>query len=95
MSRIVTLRRSHRIELDHPQPRSGEFGPIETLANIKRNARFEPIELKDGPGWYVHVTLPRMKQHKLGNFLTELEAREWIKLRSLAWLKKYQRSRCR
>jgi hypothetical protein len=63
------------------------------VANIKPKLEFEPIELKVGSGWYVRVTLPRGRQPQLGNFNTEVEARKWIKRRSSAWLKKYQRSR--
>jgi hypothetical protein len=56
---------------------------------------FESVALDGGPGWCARVTLPQGKQRQLGNFDTEREAQAWINRRSSAWLKKYQRSRCR
>ena len=56
---------------------------------------FESIASDSGLGWCARVTLPQGKQWRLGAFDTELEAQEWIDRRSSAWLKKYQRSRCR
>jgi hypothetical protein len=56
---------------------------------------FESIASDSGLGWCARVTLPKGKQRRLGAFDTELEAQEWIDRRSSAWLKKYQRSRCR
>jgi hypothetical protein len=63
------------------------------MGNIKPKVEFEAIELKAKPGWYVLVTLPHGNQPELGNFNTEIEAREWIKRRSPAWLKKYEQGR--
>jgi hypothetical protein len=65
------------------------------MANIRPKVEFEPVELKVGQGWCVRVTLLQGKQPQLGNFHTEVEAQEWVKRRSLAWLKKYERGRCR
>ena len=61
------------------------------MATINSKVAFEPIELKVGQGWCVRVMLPQRKQPQLGNFRTEVEAQEWIKRRSLAWLRKYER----
>ncbi|MFZ1962133.1 MAG: hypothetical protein WAU78_01455 [Roseiarcus sp.] len=65
------------------------------MTNIRPKMEFEPVELTVGQGWCVRITLPQGKQPQLGNFRTEVEAHEWIKRRSLAWLKKYERGRCR
>ena len=65
------------------------------MPTINSKVAFEPIELKVGQGWCVRVTLPQGKQPQLGNFDNEVEAQEWINRRSLAWLKKYKRRRCR
>ena len=78
-----------------PDQGRARLGPIETMAIINPKAAFEPIELKVGQGWCVRVTLFQGKQPQFGNFHTEVEAQEWIRRRSLAWLKKYERSRCR
>ena len=52
-------------------------------------AIFEPVELKDGIGWYVRLTLPGRAPPHIGNFKTEAEAREWIEKHSAGWLKGY------
>jgi hypothetical protein len=65
------------------------------MANIRPKMEFEPVELTVGQGWCVRVTLPKGKQPQLGNFHSEVEAQEWIRRRSLAWLKKYERARRR
>ena len=59
------------------------------------SGEFESIASDSGVGWCARVTLPQGKQRRLGAFDTELEVQEWIDRRSSAWLKKYQRSRCR
>jgi hypothetical protein len=63
------------------------------MTHIKPNVDFEPVESKVGQGWYVRATLPKGKQPQFGNFSTEVQAREWIKRRSLTWLRKYEGGR--
>jgi hypothetical protein len=63
------------------------------MAKTNQKAEFEPVELRVGSGWCVVATLPHEKHLQLGNFGTEVEAREWIKRRSPVWLKKYERGR--
>jgi hypothetical protein len=50
---------------------------------------FEPVELRDGGGWYVRLTRPAMSPQHMGVFRTEAEAREWIGAKSVEWLVKY------
>ena len=42
-------------------------------------------ELKDQSGWYVRLAWPSGSTEDL-DFSTEVEAREWIRDRSAAWL---------
>jgi hypothetical protein len=51
---------------------------------------FEPVEMKIGKGWYVLATPPKGTAAQLGGFKTEDEAREWIKRKSIAWLKEFE-----
>jgi hypothetical protein len=53
------------------------------------HARFDPIEMKVSPGWFVRVTLQGREPARLGGFRTEAEASEWIKRESSLWLKDY------
>ena len=47
----------------------------------------EPRELKDGSGWYVRVTWSTGAPEDI-DFSTEIEAIEWIRDKSSAWLAK-------
>ena len=47
----------------------------------------EPRELKDGSGWYVRVTWPTGASEDI-DFSSEIEAIEWIRDKSGAWLAK-------
>jgi len=47
----------------------------------------EPHELKDRSGWYVRVTWPVGAPEDI-DFSTEIEAVEWIRDKSGAWLAK-------
>ena len=49
--------------------------------------RMEPRELKDGSGWYVHLTWPTGAQEDI-DVSSETEAIEWVRNRSSAWLAK-------
>jgi len=62
------------------------------MANIKPKVEFEAVRFSVGLGWFVRVTPPDKKQRQLGRFDTELEAREWIRRRSPAWLKKFMKA---
>jgi hypothetical protein len=57
------------------------------MDDVKHKVAFEPVALKGGTGWCVRAVLPNGKEFDLGGFRTEAEAREWIALKSLAWLK--------
>jgi hypothetical protein len=50
---------------------------------------FEPIELRDGSGWYVRLTRPEMLPQHIGDFATELAAHEWIGAKSAEWRVRY------
>jgi hypothetical protein len=52
-------------------------------------AVFEPVELKDGTGWYVRLTLPGRTPPQITGFKTEAEARKWIETKSAEWLEGY------
>ena len=50
---------------------------------------FIPQELKVGGGWYVVATLSDGRTRHIGGFATEIEATEWIKNESVAWVTKH------
>ena len=55
--------------------------------------KFEAVQIKMGPEWYVRVALPNGERPTLGGFKTEAEAVEWIKHESGVWLKGYEGGR--
>ena len=55
--------------------------------------KFEPVQMKAEPGWYVRITLPHGEQIHVDEFLTETEARSWINDKSGPWLKNYRGGR--
>jgi len=59
------------------------------MPNIKPKVEFEAVKFEVGSGWCVRVTPPEKKHRQLGHFNTELEARDCIRRRAPAWLKKY------
>jgi hypothetical protein len=61
--------------------------------NQQPKAKFEPVEMKVGNGWYVLATLLRGGPIQLGGFKTEDEARKWIEAKSAVWLKDHEGSR--
>jgi hypothetical protein len=50
-----------------------------------KSPTMEPCELKDGSGWYVRVTWPTGTSEDI-DVSTEIEAVEWIRDKSAAWL---------
>jgi hypothetical protein len=54
------------------------------------DATFDPVQLKDGSGWYVRLTLPDGREPQIDGFKTEAEAQDWIKSKSAEWLKSYE-----
>jgi hypothetical protein len=54
---------------------------------VPSKATFEPVELKAKPSWYVRVAFPSGEQTYVGGFITEAEAREWIAIKSVEWLR--------
>jgi len=59
----------------------------------KHETKFEPVQMKAEPGWYVRITLPHGEQIHINEFITECEAQSWIDDKSTAWLKKYRGGR--
>ena len=59
------------------------------MAKAKPEIRFEPVEWKILPEWYVLVTLPDGKELRIGGFKTEADARAWIVKSSAAWIKEH------
>jgi hypothetical protein len=53
-------------------------------------ARFEPIRLKSGKGWYVRVTPPHGRETQIGGFARKAEAVAWVEHESAEWLKTYE-----
>ncbi len=46
---------------------------------------FEPVELKDGSGYFVRVTWPDGYEQQINDFADEQEARTWIDEKSPHW----------
>jgi hypothetical protein len=63
------------------------------FAEIDRPVRFEPAALRIGAGWYLRVTFPNGERTQVPGFLSEQEAKVWIKEESEAWLAAYRRNR--
>jgi hypothetical protein len=55
--------------------------------------KFEPVQLKADPGWYVRITLPHGEQIQMSGFETEARARDWIANKAADWLKHYRGGR--
>jgi hypothetical protein len=60
------------------------------MAIHARKAIFESVELKDGSGWYVRLTLPKRVPAQITRFKTKAEAQEWIKIEAANWLKRFE-----
>jgi len=66
------------------------FSPhSDRMGGSKPRTKFEPVQLKAEPEWYVRITLPHGEDIHIDEFKTEAEARAWIDDKSAAWLKKY------
>jgi hypothetical protein len=63
------------------------------MSEAKSAIRFEPVEWKILPEWYVRVTLPNGKQLRIGGFENEVKAREWIAKSSAGWIKVHKERR--
>ncbi len=59
----------------------------------KSQTKFEPIQMKAEPAWYVRITLPHGEHIHINEFTTEAEAQTWIDGKSTSWLKKYRGGR--
>jgi hypothetical protein len=59
------------------------------MATRASDAVFKIVELKDGSGWCVRLTLPNKTAPEIGDFKTQAEAKRWIKAQSAAWLRMY------
>lgn len=57
------------------------------MSDVKPYVAFEAVQLKERGEWRIQVTLPSGEQKQLGSFNTEAEAKEWIAVKSAAWLK--------
>jgi hypothetical protein len=53
-------------------------------------ARFEPVRLKSGKGWYVRVTPPHGRETQIEGFTRKAEAVAWVEYESAEWLKTYE-----
>jgi len=63
------------------------------MAGSKPTTKFEPVQLKAEPGWYVRITLPHGEQIQMSGFETEARARDWIATKAADWLKNYRGGR--
>ena len=54
---------------------------------------FVQRELKVGAGWYVVATWPNGRTQHIGGFVNELDASEWIKNESAAWVAEHASGR--
>ena len=48
------------------------------MGGSKPRTKFEPVQLKAEPEWYVRITLPHGEDIHIDEFKTEAEARAWI-----------------
>jgi len=53
-------------------------------------AKFEPIRLKSGRGWYVRVTPAHGREAQIEGFTRKAEAVAWVEHESAEWLKTYE-----
>jgi|HubBroStandDraft_6_1064221.scaffolds.fasta_scaffold999186_1 hypothetical protein len=60
------------------------------MVHFESKVIFDPVEMKIGKGWYILATPPKGTPVQLGGFKTEDEAREWIKRKSIPWLKEFE-----
>jgi hypothetical protein len=65
----------------------------ERMATPRPKTKFESVQLKAEPEWYVWITLPHGEQIHINEFTTEAEAAAWIEDKSTPWLKKYRGGR--
>jgi hypothetical protein len=63
------------------------------MVGSEPKTKFEPVQLKAEPGWYVRITLPHGEQIQMSGFETEVRARDWIATNAAAWLKHYRGGR--
>ena len=52
---------------------------------IGEKPTYEPVQLKDGFGYFVRVTWPDGFEKQIDGFADEGEAREWIEKNSANW----------
>jgi len=77
-----------------PQWRDQPIGLIVlAMADPASETSFEPVQEKDGSGWYVRLTRPAMLPQQIGDFKTEAEARAWISAESAKWLERFGSSK--
>ena len=60
------------------------------MAASMPKARFEPVRLKSGKGWYVRVTPPHGRETQIEGFTRKAEALAWVEHESAQWLKTYE-----
>jgi hypothetical protein len=61
-----------------------------TMPGSTPKARFEPVRLKSGKGWYVRVTPPHGRETQIEGFTRKAEALAWVEHESAQWLKTYE-----
>ena len=60
------------------------------MSESKPKVTFEPIQMKNGKGWYVRVVLPHGRQSQVDGFTRKAEAIAWIEHESGDWLKRHE-----
>jgi hypothetical protein len=61
------------------------------MARARTDVKFEPVEWKILPEWYVLATFPDGQELRIsGAFKTEADARAWIASGSAKWLKEHR-----
>ena len=55
---------------------------------MPHEAKFRPIQLKDGSAWYVLYNPDKGPTEHIEDFYSEEDALEWIELESTSWLAK-------
>lgn len=59
------------------------------MSKAAPSIKFEPVEWKILPEWYVRAAPVDGGELRIGGFKTEAEARHWIAKSSAAWVKEH------
>ena len=61
-----------------------------TMPVSTQKARFDPVRVKSGKGWFVRVTPQHGRETQIEGFTRKAEALAWVKHESAEWLKTYE-----